>query len=94
MGIDTIATTSDHDLHQLRRRPLEKYFSRQSVAQAEAVIHGKTRVLDRRLGEMQGTGSFVRLDRAYSAYLGDVTVELTVGEESRMLEEPDFAPEW
>jgi hypothetical protein len=92
--LDTIATTSDHDLHQLRRRPLEKYFSRQSVTQAEAVIHDKTRVLDQRLRELQGTGSFVRLDCAYSAYLGDITMELTVGEASRMLEEPDFAPEW
>ncbi|KAJ4352422.1 uncharacterized protein N0V89_007770 [Didymosphaeria variabile] len=38
-------------------------------------------------------GSFVRLDQAYSAYLGDITVELTVGESSQLLEEPDFAPE-
>ncbi|KAF2451312.1 cytochrome protein [Karstenula rhodostoma CBS 690.94] len=91
---DTIATTSDHDLHQLRRRPLEKYLSRQSITQAEAVIREKTRLLDGRLGGMRGTGSFVRLDQAYSAYLGDITVELTVGESSQMLEEADFAPEW
>ncbi|KAL5385758.1 hypothetical protein DPSP01_004541 [Paraphaeosphaeria sporulosa] len=91
---DTIATTSDHDLHQLRRRPLEKYLSRQGIMQVEAVIHEKTRLLDERLSAMRGTGSVVRLDQAYSAYLGDITIELTVGESSRMLEEADFAPEW
>lgn len=58
------------------------------------MIQEKTSLLDERLSAMQGTGSFVRLDQAYSAYLGDVTVELTVGGESRLLEEGDFAPEW
>lgn len=92
--LETIATTSNHELHQLRRRPLENFLSRKGVTQAENIIQDKTRILDQRLSALRGTGAFVRLDQAYSAYLGDITVEITVGETSLMLEEPDFAPEW
>jgi hypothetical protein len=93
-GAGTIVTTSPHELHQLRRRPMDSFFSRQSITRTEKIVHSKARVLDQRLCTLKDTGSVVRLDQAYSACVGDIIIELAVGESSHMLKEPDFTPEW
>jgi hypothetical protein len=93
-GAGSILTTSPHELHQLRRRPLDSFFSRQGITRTEEIVHSKARVLDQRLCALKHTGSVVRLDQAYSACVGDIIVELAVGESSHMLEGPDFTPEW
>ncbi|KAK8091558.1 cytochrome P450 [Apiospora hydei] len=79
---------------QLRRRPVETFFSRRGITLTESVVHDKTRILSSRLTALCGSGSVVHVDHAYAACVGDIIIELSMGEESHMLDEPNFNPEW
>ncbi|KAI9150020.1 cytochrome protein [Paramyrothecium foliicola] len=95
LGLDgAFLTTPDHFLHQQRRKPVEKFFAFKNIKDMEPAIHEKMRILDRRISEFVGTGSFVRLDHAYAAMIGDLILKFTVGEPSGMLEDPNFTPGW
>ncbi|KAL8786839.1 MAG: hypothetical protein Q9195_008032 [Heterodermia aff. obscurata] len=91
---DAIATTVPHELHQLRRKAVENFFSKQSVTRLESRIHHEARSLDGKLLHCAGTGAIVRLDHAFSCVTGDLAGQFACGENPELLEGPDFNPEW
>ncbi|KAI9701472.1 MAG: hypothetical protein M1836_001527 [Candelina mexicana] len=83
---DAIATTVPHELHQLRRKAVENFFSRQSVTRLESRIHNEARSLDEKLLPYAGTGAIVRLDHAFSCVTGDLAGQFACGENPELLE--------
>lgn len=92
--IDAIATTSSHDLHHMRRKAVETFFSRQSVTRLESRIHDEARSLDEKLRSLKGSGAVVSLDHAFSCMTGDLAAQFACGENPHLLEEPAFNPDW
>ncbi|KAL8626952.1 hypothetical protein Q9189_007340 [Teloschistes chrysophthalmus] len=91
---DAIATTVPHELHQLRRKAVENFFSKQSVTRLESRIHHEARSLDGKLFKYAGTGAIVRLDHAFSCVTGDLAGQFACGENPELLEESNFNPDW
>ncbi|KAI1099517.1 putative benzoate 4-monooxygenase cytochrome P450 [Jackrogersella minutella] len=95
LGIpDSIPTTHSHELHQLRRKAVEGFFSKQSVSRMEYQIHDETKSLDDKLGLFARTDTLVHLDYAFTCVTGDLAAMFACGENPRLLESPDFNPEW
>ncbi|MCJ1423294.1 hypothetical protein MMC29_001176 [Sticta canariensis] len=91
---DAIASTAPHELHQLRRKAVESFFSKQSVTRLESRIHHEARSLDEKLLHCAGTGAIVRLDHAFACIAGDLAGQYACGENPELLAESDFNPEW
>ncbi|KAI4592711.1 hypothetical protein KJ359_010470 [Pestalotiopsis sp. 9143b] len=90
---DAVATTVPHELHHMRRKAVEGFFSRQSVTRLESRVHVEARSLDEKLLRYAGTGSIVRLDHAFACVTGDLAGQFACGENPELLEEPNFNPE-
>ncbi|KAI1344240.1 putative benzoate 4-monooxygenase cytochrome P450 [Xylariaceae sp. FL0016] len=90
----SMAVTVPHDLHRLRRRPIQNLFSRQGVAQIEPIIRHKAEALCERLKALRGTDVPIRLDHAFSACMGDIIMKIASGEDSTYVEGEAFTPEW
>ncbi|KAK6206499.1 hypothetical protein LQW54_007681 [Pestalotiopsis sp. IQ-011] len=90
---DAVATTGPHELHHMRRKAVEGFFSRQSVTRLESRVHIEAKSLDEKLLRYAGTGSIVRLDHAFACVTGDLAGQFACGENPELLEEPDFNPE-
>ncbi|KAH8194088.1 hypothetical protein TruAng_011751 [Truncatella angustata] len=91
---DSVGSTAQHDVHQMRRKPLDKFLSRQNVVRIQSMIHDEIRVLDRKVAVAKGSGSALRLDHAFMAFTGDIVGQLACGESPRLLDGPGFTPEW
>lgn len=92
---DSHGTTIDHDLHRLRRKPMEPYFSRAGVSRIEPVLQSLVQAMVARLDELRGSGNIVRLDHVFSAFSGDVITAICIGNgEGASLRHPMFDPEW
>jgi len=48
--------TESHDLHRNRRKPLDVFFSRQSIERIEGMIADEIKVVDNRFSALKGTG--------------------------------------
>ncbi|KAG8158079.1 hypothetical protein KVR01_011840 [Diaporthe batatas] len=87
--------TVDHDHHRLRRKPMEPFFSRGSIARLEDRLQELTVTLVQRLQEYRGTGKVVRLDHVFAALAGDVVNVLCIANPTMsFLRHPDFNPYW
>jgi len=92
--------TVDHDLHRLRRKPLEPFFSRNGVQRLHGMLTEVTLKMESRLREFQNTSHVVRLDHVFGALASDVMCRICVAStadgEKRpdFLDHPDFSPEW
>ncbi|KAH7115075.1 cytochrome P450 [Dendryphion nanum] len=89
--------TTDHNLHRLRRKPLEPFFSRAGVQRLQPLLGEVAAKLETRIRQHAGTGKPIRLDHAYAAFSGDIIGSICCGgrdAEVHFLDEPDFAPDW
>ncbi|CZR51463.1 related to trichodiene oxygenase cytochrome P450 [Phialocephala subalpina] len=86
-------STQDHDLHRLRRVPLQKIFSKATIANLEPVIHDLAQQLCNKLLAQADSkrGSF-DLTAAYSCYTSDVVASYCFGESFGFLEQESFEP--
>ncbi|KAH8746389.1 cytochrome P450 [Diaporthe sp. PMI_573] len=92
---DSHGTTIYHDIHRLRRKPMEPYFSRKGVFRMEPVLKRLITTMVHRLDSFRGTGSVVRLDHVFSAFSSDVITAICVGyNESTSLKHSNFDPQW
>ncbi|PHH87959.1 hypothetical protein CDD83_8173 [Cordyceps sp. RAO-2017] len=91
---DAISTTSSHEVHRMRRKAVEGFFSKQSVIRMESRIHDEVSSLEDKLRSLDATGTVVRLDHAFTCVTGDLAGLFAAGENPRLLEAPDFNPEW
>lgn len=86
--------TTDHDLHRRRRKPLEPFFSRMGVTRLQPLLAKIVQKLEKRIRALEGTGTVIRLDHAFSAFSGDIIGGLCWEGQESFLDDPDFAPDW
>lgn len=67
--------TVSHDLHRIRRAPLNKFFSKASVMRLEPVIQEKVDKLLSRLREFQESGRPLTISLAFACFTNDVVSE-------------------
>lgn len=84
--------TISHEGHRARRKPLEPYFSRLGIAKLEPLLHEHVERLHDRLNRYKDSGTVLRLDHIFTAFSGDVVHNTCCDDESRFLEDPEFAP--
>ncbi|KAK4641738.1 hypothetical protein QC761_503460 [Podospora bellae-mahoneyi] len=83
-----------HELHRLRQKPLEPFFSRRAVEFKEDLIVQKAQFIVARIGEWIGNSTPLQLELAYFAYVTDVVGEILFGGENpSLLEHSEFAPD-
>lgn len=87
--------TVDHELHKLRRKPIETFFTQAGVRRIEPILHELVLTLTRRLRDYSGTGEVIRLDHALFAMAGDAIGAIAVGDTSMsLLRDAKFGPHW
>ncbi len=86
--------TEGHELHRMRRKPLEPFFSRRATEMNEAMIAEMAKLLGRRLEDRKGTRDIVQLEHAYAAYATDVVGEVSFGESLGLMDVENFSPDW
>ncbi|KAI1410009.1 cytochrome P450 [Hypoxylon sp. FL1857] len=94
---DSHLFTKEHDLHRIRRKALEPFFSKLGINRLLPVIAEVALHLESRIREFSGTGKVIRLDHSFSAYAGDVVGRMcldTKDRRDRFLSEPNFSPDW
>ncbi|KAF2395907.1 cytochrome P450 [Trichodelitschia bisporula] len=89
--------TPGHEHHRLRRAPLNRFFSRASIARLEPLVHELAQRLCDRLLAWEGRGSF-DVAMAYSCYTTDVITAYCFGQAHGFLDregggwEPNLRP--
>ncbi|KAM7216738.1 Cytochrome P450 monooxygenase sdnH [Rhypophila decipiens] len=91
---DSIGSTRSHDMHQLRRKPLDKFMGQRNIVRQQAMIHEEIRVLDQAMVVLKGNGKPLRLDCVFTSFTGDIVGRLACGETPALLQGKDFSPEW
>ncbi|KAM7200693.1 Cytochrome P450 monooxygenase sdnH [Naviculisporaceae sp. PSN 640] len=91
---DSIGSTKSHDMHQLRRKPLDKFMGQRNIVRQQSMIHEEIRVLDQAMSNLKGSGKPVRLDCVFTSFTGDIVGRLACGEAPQLLQGKDFTPEW
>ena len=92
--LDSIGSSRTHDLHQLRRKPLDKFMGYHNVVRMQSIIHEEIRTLDHKMSSLKGSGKAVRLDCVFTSFTGDIVGQIACGESPALLEGNDFTPEW
>ena len=86
----SIFTTASHELHRIRRAPLNPFFSKKRIMDFQPVIRRKIDILCGKIREHAETGSVFALNRAWTAFAGDIITEYVFGASYEHLESPDF----
>lgn len=86
--------TSQHEHHQMRRRPVERFFSKQNVTRLEPIIHNEARILDEKLRNLKASERIISLDHGFSCVTGDIAAQVVCDKSPELIEKPDFNPEW
>lgn len=92
MRLETSLTTTDHELHRIRRTAVAPFFSKSSVLKLEPVIIRFAEQLCQRLSEFSGTGCPVVLNDAFSCFATDVITEYSFARSYGFLENENFLP--
>ena len=88
---DSFLVTPAHDLHRLRRSPLNPFFSKKKVLEFEPIIREKLNNLCSKIAKYEASGREFNLLRAWTAYIGDALTEYCFANSYDHLESPDFA---
>jgi cytochrome P450 len=75
----SVFTTSDSNLHKLRRGALSSLFSRRSVLNFEQVVQDKARDLCDGIAKYGESGGVVKMSDGFAAFSGDVVVQYSFG---------------
>lgn len=81
-------TTTESDIHAIRRAPLNSMFSKRSIAKFEPVIQEKVEYMCKRILDFKNTGEILVLGNAFNAFAGDVITEYSFGFCYKHLESP------
>lgn len=82
--------TSDHELHRIRRKAQQAYFTLDSVSRFDPALNNITSKLCKRLEEFKGTGQPVKLSDAFRCLATDVVTEFSFQKNYGVLDLPDF----
>jgi cytochrome P450 len=86
--------TVSHDLHRLRRGPLNPFFSARSVVALEPMIRSKIEKLSARFCALAETGEVFRLDAAFMALTMDIICDYAFARDRKYLDDADFNLQW
>ncbi|KAI4095840.1 MAG: hypothetical protein LQ344_001394 [Seirophora lacunosa] len=84
--------TIHHDLHRIRRRAFQSFFSKQKIISLEPLIQSRVDKLCQRLEGFAGTDKEVPIRHAYECLTNDIVMEYTLGKSDHSVEHPDFNP--
>ena len=84
--------TVTHDRHRLRRKEMNRFFSRQAIDKQQAKIQVLVQRLCERMNEFKGSSRPFPLKLAYSCFAADVVTSHFMPVSVGLLEDPDFAP--
>ena len=100
-GRDSIFGTVPHDLHRMRRVPINPFFSKKSITAIEPLIQSKVDLLCSALGEYAPDGSddkragqVIELGLAYMSLALDVISHYAFGKSYGLLQLPGFSQLW
>jgi cytochrome P450 len=88
---DAAFGTADHDLHRIRRKAQQTYFTLDSVARFDPDLDRISSKLVSRLQEYKGTNQPVNLSNAFRSFATDVVTEFAFDKSYNLLDSPDFA---
>ncbi|KAG0645611.1 Cytochrome P450 monooxygenase [Hyphodiscus hymeniophilus] len=88
---DAAFGTSDHDLHRIRRKAQQGYFTLDAVARFDPVLDEITSKLSRRLEEFRGTGQPANLSNAFRSLATDVVTKFSFHKAYNLLDQHDFS---
>jgi len=86
--------TESHDLHRNRRKPLDVFFSRQSIERIEGMIADEIKAVDNRFSALKGTRQVMNLEYAYASITGDIIGQICSEESISLVNGPDFSSHW
>ena len=88
---DAAFGTADHDLHRIRRKAQQNYFTLEAVSQFDPVLEEIASKLVKRLNEFRNTGDPANLSNAFRSLATDVVTEFSFHKSHNLLDQPDFA---
>lgn len=88
---DAAFGTSDHEIHRIRRKAQQGYFTLDSVARFDPVLEGITSKLVSRLQGFKVTGEPANLSNAFRSLATDVVTEYAFHKSYNLLDTPDFS---
>ncbi|KAH7319018.1 cytochrome P450 [Rhexocercosporidium sp. MPI-PUGE-AT-0058] len=88
---DAAFGTADHDLHRVRRKAQQGYFTREAVASFDEQLLKICNKLKSRLEEFKGTDQPVNLSNAFRSLATDVVTEYCFHKSYNLLDESEFA---
>jgi len=86
----SIFATPESDLHKLRKAPLLPLFSKQRISEFQPVIREKLDILCSKIDKYVQSGRSFKINRALTAFSGDVITTYVFGEAYNHLQSPDF----
>ncbi|KIX09391.1 uncharacterized protein Z518_00470 [Rhinocladiella mackenziei CBS 650.93] len=86
----SIFSTPDYNLHKLRKAPLLPLFSKKRISDFQPVIREKLDILCSKIDKYVAGGGPFAINRALTAFSGDVITTYVFGQSYRHLESPDF----
>jgi cytochrome P450 len=86
----SIFATPDHNLHKLRKAPLQPLFSKKRIADFQPVIREKLDLLCSKIDQYAQSDQVFPINRAFTAFSGDVITTYVFGRSYQHLESPGF----
>ena len=86
----SIFATPDHNLHKSRKTPLLPFFSKKRISEFQPVLQEKLKILCTKIDQYASDGRAFALNRALTAFSGDVITTYVFGQSYEHLESPDF----
>ncbi len=86
----SIFSTADYNLHKLRKAPLLPLFSKKRISDFQPVIREKLDILCSKIDKYVAGGHPFAINRALTAFSGDVITTYVFGQSYQHLESPDF----
>ena len=86
----SIFATPDHALHKIRKAPLLPLFSKKRISDFQPVIREKLNLLCRKIDQYATSGQPLAINRAVTAFSGDVITTYVFGKSYDHLQSPSF----
>src|SRR5271156_6074460 len=91
---ESVFSTVDHKLHRPRRAALNPFFSKQTVARLQPMLHFMIEKLCGRIEECRKSGQPMPMREAYMCLATDIITLYAHNHSWNLLDSPDFAPSW
>lgn len=87
---NSMFAASDHNLHKLRKSPLLPLFSKKRISDFQPVVREKLDLFCSKIDDYATSGRHFAINRAFTAFSGDVITTYVFGDSYHHLESPDF----